>query len=441
MQVPASSAPRRRISSTQARRNWRSGVRRQPVIFLFPDSQDQVDPSYDFDRESSSLDRVRQRDDRYAHEVIVPAPYDGVLLSKALVDGRGSKYTLAQRHRLYRLGVRRFFRLDQLEGPLLTTMGDCGAFTYVREEKPPYSPEDVLEFYAECDFDYGISVDHVILDYQSEPADVVRPLRPPNPEWAKRQKLTLEYAGEFLRLHRVRQPRFQPLGVAQGWSPRSYAHAVEVLQKIGYSHIALGGMVPLKTPEILSCLRAISDVTYPETHFHLLGVTRTKRVLEFRKYGVTSFDSTSPFRQAFMDDTDNYYTADRSYVAIRVMQIDSNHRLKQRVLAGQLNQNKGRSLEAKCLQTLGAYDRHEVELETPLRALRRYATFLGEEDRTDEYRRTLEDRPWRACGCAICRDAGIQVAIFRGTERNKRRGFHNLHVFNQRLHRELTVVS
>jgi hypothetical protein len=103
----------------------------------------------------------------------------------------------------------------------------------------------VLEFYAECDFDYGISVDHVILDYQPEPTNVVRPLRPANPEWAKRQKLTLEYAGEFLRLHRVRRPRFQPLGVAQGWSPRSYAHAVQVLQKIGYRHIALGGMVPL----------------------------------------------------------------------------------------------------------------------------------------------------------------------------------------------------
>ena len=33
-----------------------------------PDSQDQIDPSYDFEREASSLDRVRQRDDRYAHE-------------------------------------------------------------------------------------------------------------------------------------------------------------------------------------------------------------------------------------------------------------------------------------------------------------------------------------------------------------------------------------
>ena len=38
------------------------------VDFYFPDSQDQVDPSYDFAREASSLDRVRQRDDRYADD-------------------------------------------------------------------------------------------------------------------------------------------------------------------------------------------------------------------------------------------------------------------------------------------------------------------------------------------------------------------------------------
>jgi hypothetical protein len=118
------------------------------VDFFFPDSQDQIDPSYDFERESSSPDRVRQRDDRYAHEVISPAPYTGVLLSKALVDGPGSKYTFAQRHRLYRLGVRRFFRLDEGEGPSLATLGDCGAFNYVREESPPYSVEEVVDFYA-----------------------------------------------------------------------------------------------------------------------------------------------------------------------------------------------------------------------------------------------------------------------------------------------------
>src|SRR5262245_20938568 len=123
--------------------------------FFFPDSQDQINPDYDFDREAWSPDRVRQRDDLYAHEVISPAPYSGVLLSKALIDGPG-KYSFAQRHRLYRLGVRAFFRLDDEEPPRLATMGDCGAFNYVREEEPPYSVEEVHDFYAECGFDFGI---------------------------------------------------------------------------------------------------------------------------------------------------------------------------------------------------------------------------------------------------------------------------------------------
>ena len=408
------------------------------VDFFFPDSQDQIDPSFDFERESSSPDRVRQRDDCYAHEAISPAPYTGILLSKALVDGPGSKYTFAQRHRLYRLGVRRFFRLDEGDRPRLASLGDCGAFNYVREETPPYSVEDVVDFYEECGFDYGISVDHVILGYIPDATDVVRPLRQPPQEWRDRQELTIELAAEFLRRCRVTNARFEPLGVAQGWSPASYAHAVQALQEIGYDYIALGGMVPLKTKEIEACLNAVDDVRQPNTRFHLLGITRTELVKSYERYGVASFDSTSPFRQAFKDDRDNYYAPERKYLAIRVMQIDSNNRLKQRVLAGQLDQNQGRRLEHACLEALAAYDRDECGVDTPLEALAAYDEFLDEPDRQGEYWRTLHDQPWRSCACGICAQVGIQVVIFRGTERNKRRGFHNLFVFNQLLHKELT---
>jgi hypothetical protein len=440
-QEPSSlNAERARPTSLRASRRARSFPWRRPTIpvdFFFPDSQDQIDPTYDFERESSSPDRVRQRDDRYAHEVISPAPYTGILLSKALVDGRGSKYTFAQRHRLYRLGVRRFFRLDE-DGRELATLGDCGAFNYAREDEPPYSVDDVVDFYEECGFDYGVSVDHVILGYIRDATDVVRPLRQPPTEWSNRQQLTLELAAEFLRRHRVTKARFEPLGVAQGWSPASYARAVDALQKMGYDYIALGGMVPLKTPEIEASLRAIEDVRHPETRFHLLGITRTELVKNYERYGVVSFDSTSPFRQAFKDDRDNYYAMERKYLAIRVMQIDNNNRLKQRVLAGQLDQNLGRRLERACLETLAAYDRDECRIDIPLEALDAYDSFLGEPDRQNEYWRTLHDRPWRACPCGICAEVGIQVVVFRGTERNKRRGFHNLFVFNHLLHKELT---
>jgi hypothetical protein len=298
--------------------------------------------------------------------------------------------------------------------------------------------DEVVDFYEECGFDYGISVDHVILGYIPDATDVVRPLRQPPQEWRDRQDLTLELAASFLRRCRVTSANFEPLGVAQGWSPASYAHAVQVLQQVGYDYIALGGMVPLKTAEIEACLKAVDAVRRPETRFHLLGITRTELVKSYERYGVVSFDTTSPFRQAFKDDRDNYYAPDRKYLAIRVMQVDSNNRLKQRVLAGQLDQNRGRRLEQTCLQALAAYDRDQCAVDTPLEALAMYDEFLDEPDRQGEYWRTLHDRPWRSCPCGICSEVGIQVVIFRGTERNKRRGFHNLFVFNHLLHKELT---
>ena len=118
--------------------------------FFFPDSQDLVDPSFDFERESRSADRIRQRDDQYAHEVFAAPPHDGLLVSKGIVDGSattGGRYTMSQRERLKRRGAPEFFRLDRLRSRPLSLMGDCGAFTYVKEEEPPYSAEEVVDFY------------------------------------------------------------------------------------------------------------------------------------------------------------------------------------------------------------------------------------------------------------------------------------------------------
>jgi len=73
-----------------------------------------------------------------------------------------------------------------------------------------------------------------------------------------------------------------------------------------------------------------------------------------------------------------------------------------------------------------------------LNVLQEYARlYEPERDRTDAYRRTLTDQPWKRCECAVCRSIGIDVVIFRGAERNRRRGFHNLRVLYLKLQREL----
>ena len=134
--------------------------------YFLPDSQDLVDPSFDFQTEQRARTRLRQRDDLYAHEIFCEPAFDGLLVSKGIVDGfgaSGGRYTLAQRQRLLRSGAEAFFRLRRAEGSRIPVMGDCGAFTYVKEEKPPYSVQDVIAFYVDCGFEYGLSVDHMIL--------------------------------------------------------------------------------------------------------------------------------------------------------------------------------------------------------------------------------------------------------------------------------------
>lgn len=404
--------------------------------FFFPDSQDLVDPSFDFTSERRATDRLRHRDDVYAHEVFSQPVYDGLLVSKGIVDGvgpTGGRYTLAQRHRLLRVGVREFFRLDGAFSHL-PVIGDCGAFTYVREKMPPYTVDEVLDFYGECQFDYGISVDHVILAFQpgydAVGASVPDDLR-------ERQSITLEFASDFITRHRKMRPCFEPIGVAQGWSPRSYTHSVDTLQRMGYDYVALGGMVPLKTREILDCLKAIDAVRLKTTRLHLLGVTRVDRVPTFESLGVVSFDSTSPLRQAFKDDKDNYYTMDRTYTAIRVPQVEGNPSLQKRIRAGLISQERARVLERRCLESLRKYAADAIAIGDLLDVLREYETLYDpEHDHSEAYRETLTDQPWKHCGCDVCHSLGYHVALFRGAERNRRRGFHNLWVFYRRLGRE-----
>lgn len=417
--------------------------------FFFADSMDMVDPSFDFELEVRSEWRVRQRHDLYPHEIFDVPPYHGVLISKAIVDGywgRGSRYSLAQRQRFWRNGVRTFLRLDagaeekqsQNSRIPLRTMGDCGAFSYVKEESPPITTDEVIEFYETCGFDLGISVDHVILGFSANGSASMPGFDTATAAWRNRQSITLELANEFLLQCKHRSVGFIPLGVAQGWSPESYAYAVEQLQKMGYRRIALGGMVPLKTISILQCLEAIGAIRDPGTEFHLLGVTRSEHITQFKEFGVTSFDSTSPLRQAFMDSKDNFYTLERSYLAIRIPQMEGNAQLQSRIRSGELAQEFVRSLEERCMSELRNYDRGTTSIDSVLDAILKYeAVHHPKEKRRAAYREVLQDRPWVACRCAICQNIGIHVIVFRGTDRNKRRGFHNLQVFLARLHREL----
>ena len=410
--------------------------------FYFPDSQDQVDPGFDFDAEQRSALRVRQRDDRYAHEMLDHPPYDGLLISKSVVDGvrgAGTKYSAANRMRLYREGAKQFFRLNRNSGRDLKIMGDCGAFTYAGEHEPVYTVEEVLDFYQNCGLDIGISMDHLIFGYDAGLDH--KSLQDVPGDWQRRQNLTNSLAGHFLRLHTTRRCSFEPVAVAHGWSPLSYAAAARKLQSIGYRHLALGGMVKLKTADIHETLKKVATVLEPGTRLHLLGVARLSHINDFAALKVTSFDSTSPFRQAFLSDKGNYHTLDDRYTAIRVPQVDGNHKLRKRVEAGEIDQTAARRLERLCLDMLRGYDRGRESAQSALEAVTSYAGLLGGEDRSADYLRTLQAEPWKHCRCRICNEIGVDVVIFRGAERNRRRGFHNLDVFADQVRGKLAAAA
>lgn len=410
--------------------------------FYFADACDYVDPRYDFLRDSYSEDREVQRDDQYPHELLGGAPYDGILVSRAIVgdDRRTGKYSTSQLQRFRRDGAHRFLRY---EGRM---MGDCGAFSYAKAERPPYEVPEMVDYYLAAGFDLAVSIDHVILGYD-ESLDQRMEFAVPD-EWRRRYALTLQLAEEFRRYCTSRGVAFQPIGVAQGWSPRSYRDAVRQLVKMGYDYVAIGGVVPLKVPQIEAVLRAVRDAE-PRVRLHLFGFTKADDIEKFVPYGIESFDSTSPMLRAFKDGKRNYLLRGEWYTALRVPDASECRRFKDGFLANGPEQRKVRQLEHQALGALRDFDAGKTgDVESVVRQVMEYSLeFAGahhdESQRNEsrrqmalretEYRKTLERRPWQECSCPVCRAIGIEVIIFRGNNRNRRRGAHNLWEFHGKL--------
>lgn len=417
--------------------------------FIFADSLDYVDPGYDFLTDRFTPGRQAYWDDQFPHEILGYAPYDGILVSRAIVSSPfgSAKYTDSQAMRLRREGARVFLRLDSEKFANLDLFGDCGAFAYAKHDTPPYTPDDMVSFYEDGRFTHGCSVDHIIFDFDaaatgmSSGADEAR----------RRFDITLANAAEFLKASKPLGNRFTPLGVVQGWSPWSMAEAANSLVRMGYTYLALGGMVPLKTPQIKQCLQAIREAVPAETRIHILGFAKADDIDGFTQFNITSFDTTSPLIRAFKDKQHNYYLPGsggklRTFSAIRVPQALENPRLMRLVKEGKLKAETLSQLERKALDTLRAYDNGQNDVESALDAVLDYAAPMefgllrAESQRNaksaktlseiaSRYRTTLTEKPWKQCTCSICKKASVDVVIFRASNRNKRRGIHNLGIF------------
>lgn len=393
-----------------------------PMQFYLPNSEDLVDPEYDFLNDKHSPKREdRYAHDHYAHQFFQDENiFDGILISKTVI-----KPKLEQRIRDAG-GLHKFYRLDTN----VPIMGDCGAYSYRNEKKPPFTVRGIITYYKSLGFTYGVALDHLIF------TDM------PVKEQKRRQKITLKNASSFIEQCKRRRCEFKPVGIVQGWDAPSRCEMALKLLDMGYDHLAIGGMARSKDKEISETLRFIYS-HLPEgvklKMLHLFGVARLSLIPDFIRYGVTSADSAAPLRRAFLGTSqDNYWTcSEKRYAAIRVPEVKSGGSKKRGIasteaimLKNGVSLNVLKEKEQKVLQLLRAYDKDQAGLEETLQAVLEYDKLHGDKrDHAKAYRRTLQDRPWKMCGCPICEDKGIEVIIFRGNNRNRRRGFHNVKVF------------
>lgn len=429
--------------------------------FLYSDTQDLVDPHYDFLADKNAPGREPYWGEVYAHELMSPAPYDGLLVAmSALRQAEGVakskvRYSTAEEQRFLRVGARRYLRFDGAAHRELMLMGDCGAFAYVEHSEPAYSPAEVVEFYLDAGFTHGVSPDHVIFQCHLE-----NPTASEVPKEAtRRYEITLANAEEFRRLVFSEGTPFEPIAAVQGWSPASMAKASKTLIRMGYQYLAVGGLVPLRVEAIHAVLRAIREAIGPQPKLHLLGFAKADHIDAFTGYDIASFDSTSPLIRAFKDEKSNYYMDKGDgtleyYTAIRIPQALENTRLMHGVKKGIFDPVTLLAKERVALDAVRAFDRMPKNLDGTVGAVMDYYQFLlyGENvsavarekamlEMTRQVRRTLEHSPWKSCRCDVCRAVGVEVIIFRSSNRNKRRGFHNLSVYHRHLQKALERVA
>lgn len=404
------------------------------IQFFLPESDDRVDPSFDFVNDLYAKNRVKGTEhDRYAHNLFDSPQCDGLLVTRSNVNERRKKEIASAG------GVHAFFRFPA-ELPIIA---DCGAFQYLSLELPPYDTAETVQFYDDLGFDFGITLDHLVLEFDEDYDGTGSLLsKTPTKEMERRYRLTLDNAKAMLDFHRTGNFSVSLLGAVQGWSPMSYARGVSELIEHGFDYIALGGIARASDEQIRAVLDKVGPIAVRAgVKLHVLGVARLSLLPDYEAANVTSCDSASTILQAFKSNKDNYHTREKNYTAVRIPPATGDLSPKVRKLLKAEEAKSGEKasdnlhkkligLEQRALKDLRAYAAHELPLEKAMETLVAYEDEFGGEKRYYPlFEETLRDRPWEKCPCVICKGIGIEVILLRGNNRNRRRGFHNTYAF------------
>jgi len=407
---------------------------KEQTLYFLPDWDDFLDRDFDFDADRFSAKERSRRNEVHCIEAMQPKTIcDGVLVSLAQLNG-GKGLLRSFRNDSTRglapVGMHHEFGLDRNE----LAFGDCGAFSYVAEEVPPLSADSAAALYEAYGFDLGSSVDHIPVPEVPTP-NGKRKLT--EKERRTRVAVTHSNAADFIRAVQEKRYGFDPVGVIQGLTPRDYARQVSAYAEMGYRKLALGGLVPLKDSEIVEVVDAVGKAARRlpepitrELWVHLFGVFRPRIQSRIHRWPVVSFDSSTYFRKAWLRSDQNYLGSDgRWYASVRVP-MTSDPRTRKKILDQGIDLVSAQAAESKALEALRRFAANMASVDETLSAVCKWDSMLKRGQATDAalwraYRNTLTTRVWEMCDCPVCKDLGVHVVIFRGYNRNKRRGAHN----------------
>ena len=397
--------------------------------YFLPDWDDLLDPKFDFAKDEFSGNTRAVRGDKHCSVLLKPSRMsDGVLLSLAqqgIQKGPLRKVKGTEPNALAPPLLRSHFGLKTNQ----YLFGDCGAFSYVNEDSPRISIDQAVALYESYGFDFGASVDHIPVPAIIRAGERIELSKD---EQRERVNTTRDNARLFIESAQRRKAAFTPVGTIQALTPQDFATSVNDYHDFGYRHMAIGGLVPRSDKEIMGIVKAVMKAAddLPERPWiHLFGIYRPKLQPLFRELKVDSFDSATYFRKAWLRSDQNYLSADgRWYAAIRVP-MTTDGRTKKRLEKLNVDIEQLALDERRVLELLSIYDGGRVGIEVVLDAVLAYDSNLARSSEIksmrERYRRTLADRPWLNCKCKFCKALGIHMLIFRGANRNKRRGAHN----------------
>lgn len=106
---------------------------------------------------------------------------------------------------------------------------------------------------------------------------------------------------------------------------------------------------------------------------------------------------------------------------------------------GRAKLGKLERLEIACLEAVRGVDKGTISAEMATDTIEELDKLITEnrKDIRPQLLKTLQAKPWQRCPCDICRKDGVEVIIFRGNNRNRRRGFHNTFHFYRTFQRIL----